>query len=151
MTSDGQVASKLAIQELCARYCHLLDSGDMDAWQELFSSAAVFEVPAFGWLAQGKEEIPAFIRKILPFEFGDFKHLPSSHAIEASDDGNFASGMLDFQFVALNQQEPVVAMVGYYTDEYVKEGQQWRFMRRCIHPMMVGSALTNALAAKGAL
>lgn len=151
MSQNSEASEKIRIQELCAKYCHLLDGGRMKEWQALFALDGAFEVPAFGWRSEGRSEVSEFIKKILPFEFGDFKHLPSSHAIEIEADGNHGTGVLDFQFVVLHDQEPVIAMVGFYEDSYVRDGSTWLFERRRINPMMVGSSLTAALAEKGAL
>jgi hypothetical protein len=148
---QDEVAAKLAIQELCAEYCHSLDSGRMEEWSRLFTEDGVFEVPAFGWSAQGRAELIPFIQRILPFQIGDFKHLPAAHVINLEPGAGRATAVLDFQFVALSDQEPVVAMVGYYEDEYQADRGVWRFAKRSISPMMVGSALTTALAEKGAL
>lgn len=151
MNSRDEVTEKLAIRELCAKYCHTLDAGDMEEWSALFTEDGTFEVPAFGWSAKGRADLVEFIQKILPFEIGDFKHLPAAHAITLDPEGRNATAVLDFQFVALRDQEPVIAMVGYYEDEYEIDGERWRFAKRSINPMMVGSALTAALAEKGAI
>lgn len=46
MTDD--VADKAAIAEQLARYAHLVDSHDVDAWVALFTDDGVFEVKLVG-------------------------------------------------------------------------------------------------------
>src|SRR5262249_26039056 len=45
-------AEKLAIQELCARYCHTIDSQDSVGWSECFTPDGAFEFD--GWVIRGR-------------------------------------------------------------------------------------------------
>src|SRR5215510_13553845 len=42
---------KLAIQELCARYCHTIDSQDAEGWAQCFTADGAFEFD--GWEIRG--------------------------------------------------------------------------------------------------
>ena len=137
-----------AIKELCGKYCHLLDQGDLANWQQLFVEEGIFEVSAFGLEGRGRSSLGGFIMQILPFEFGDFKHLPAGHTVEFESGRELAKGVLDFQFIVLERQEPRVALVGFYEDEYRKEDGVWRFAKRSVVPMMVGTSLATAMAAR---
>jgi len=38
---ENEWVEKLAIQDLCARYCHTIDSQDADGWAHCFTSDGV--------------------------------------------------------------------------------------------------------------
>src|SRR6516164_7345247 len=46
---------KLAIQELCARYCHTIDSQDSDGWADCFTPEGIFEFD--GWAIEGRDAL----------------------------------------------------------------------------------------------
>jgi uncharacterized protein (TIGR02246 family) len=46
---------KLAIQELCSRYCHTIDSQDSDAWADCFTTDGIFEFD--GWARAGRDAL----------------------------------------------------------------------------------------------
>jgi len=52
---DQAWVEKLAIQELCARYCHTIDSQDSEGWAACFTDNGVFEFD--GWAIQGREAL----------------------------------------------------------------------------------------------
>src|SRR5262245_13402781 len=55
MAMDQVWIEKLAIQELCARYCHTIDTQDSDGWADCFTADGVFEFD--GWAIQGRADL----------------------------------------------------------------------------------------------
>jgi hypothetical protein len=49
---------KLAIQELCARYCHTIDSQDSVGWSECFAPDGAFEFD--GWVIRGRAALAEY-------------------------------------------------------------------------------------------
>jgi hypothetical protein len=55
---EHEWAEKLAIQELCARYCHTIDSQDSEGWAQCFTPDGVFEFD--GWAIRGRPALAAY-------------------------------------------------------------------------------------------
>jgi hypothetical protein len=110
----------LAVQDLCARYCLLLDVGDMASWEALWAEDA--EMHAFRQVWTGPGEIAEHIGQADPG-----LHMAGVPSIAI--DGDRARGWQNFLFVEQNGQG---LRLGRYVDEFVRTLDGWRFARRQI-------------------
>jgi hypothetical protein len=51
---EHEWADKLAIEELCARYCHTIDNQDSAGWADCFTADGVFEFDGWAIRENGK-------------------------------------------------------------------------------------------------
>ena len=127
----SDVATVVEVQGLFARYAHHLDSGDFDAWEELFSEDAV--------LVMGDLERTgrAAIRKWLE---NGFTPSNASHAIVnvavRPDGSDRATATADFLFSRRPDGEGGwrISMVGQYVDVFVQQDGRWLIHEHRIVP-----------------
>ncbi len=108
------------IRNLLAQYCLLLDLDDMDAWLQLFTDDAVYEV--YGHQGVGHDGI----RKLLTGAPGGL-HLGGPPVIEL--DGDRATTLRNLLFADASTGEQRSAV---YDDDLVRTADGWRIARcRC--------------------
>jgi SnoaL-like domain len=108
------------IRNLLAKYCLLLDLDDMDAWLQLFTDDALYEV--YGQQGVGHDGI----RTLLTGAPGGL-HLGGPAVIEL--DGDRATTLRNLLFVDASSGEQRSAV---YDDDLVRTAEGWRIARcRC--------------------
>ena len=137
-----ETTERLAIQRLIALYAQLLDSGRLDDWGQLFIEEARFRV--YGRTYTSRARIVAEIGGMQPSTPRPAKHLCLLPVIDLNG-GDRALAWTDFSVSTTNESgEIVVATIGCYHDELVKEGKRWRFAARTI--VMAGELLPDGVA-----
>jgi uncharacterized protein (TIGR02246 family) len=118
----------LAIHDLVARYCHACDSGDGDAYADVFTEDGVMSAPPI-LEAKGREELAQLAIGTAQNNMAP-RHLVSSLLIEG--DGDRATLRAYCEFVAMVGEPPShgVQSSGIYNDDLVKVGGQWKFAQR---------------------
>jgi|GEM_PF-6288464 len=128
-------ADIVAIQQLLARYSHLLDSDTSDPKQIALLFAPDGEVlPAYEGDAvyKGREAIEKWFANYLFHSRKGSKlrrHLISSIRIEVDGDKGWAFSMLDAQGIQLANNK-LAFFIGSYEDDLVRNGDRWFFQRR---------------------
>jgi hypothetical protein len=115
---------KLAIQELCSRYCLSIDSQDCDGWAGCFTADGVFEFD--GSQIRGTDalrEYAAVHARVMRT-----RHMTLNHLYDGR--GNEASGRSTTVCTLATAGGYKIFGQGEYADRLVKENGQWRFVHR---------------------
>ena len=125
------VDDRLAIQDLIARYPLVVDSGEWDGLDVLFTADARIDFTAFG----GPAGTPADIKTFLHDSLGIFRrtqHMMGLPAITLDGDRATARTSCNNPMVLANDDGTTsVWLIGlWYDDEFVRTPQGWRFTAR---------------------
>ncbi len=118
---------KLAIQELCARYCQTIDSRDSLGWAQCFTRDGVFEFD--GEQIRGHEALRRYAdvhTRVLRS-----RHMTVNHLYEV--DGDAATGLSTTVVAIATEGGYRIMGQAVYRDELVKETGQWRLRARRFH------------------
>lgn len=113
----------MAITELLSMYGLLIDRHLMDQWSTLFVDDAEFEVPGVGTFCSVGD------RRRMVETAPKGLHLVAPPVITESGSDGAALCQQEFLF---RNVETGKFLTGWYEDEVVKDGDQWRFARRAI-------------------
>jgi hypothetical protein len=116
---EHEWSEKLAIQELCARYCHTIDSQDSNGWADCFTADGAFEFD--GWVVRGR---PALV------EYADVhtrlmrcRHMTLNHLYEVQ--GDRAIGRSTTVVTLATAGGYKILGQGCYEDRLLKQGGIW--------------------------
>jgi hypothetical protein len=123
------------IRQLFMDYKTVLDGKDFGAYAELFADDGEFVAIAGG--ARGRAAIEAMVAampgtELLAASVGDDFHLVLNPQIQLDPaDANRARAQSTWAYVVKGDDgQPVLAKLGHYDDELVRERGRWRFLRR---------------------
>jgi ketosteroid isomerase-like protein len=125
MSSQLQdIADKLEIRELVARYCRAVDDADGPAFADSFTDDGVFETPA--GIVTGRDALLAHGEKMV---FGNV-HITTDAIIEL--DGDRASHTCTLILGRRREDKAAneILSTGRYFDELVRTHDGWRFTSR---------------------
>jgi hypothetical protein len=123
----ARLEARQALADLVARYCMVLDAGDLEGVGRMFTSEAVLQTP--GSSVSGRRDIVAFYAdRMSRFEFT--YHYPHSHVVSLLGDDS-AEGIVCAHAEHAVEGRCVVAAIDY-RDLYALEDAQWRFARRTL-------------------
>jgi ketosteroid isomerase-like protein len=121
---ENEWLEKLAIQELCARYCATIDAQDCAGWADCFTAEGVFE--SDGWAIRGRaalrEYAEAHARHVR------CRHMTVNHLYEVR--GDAATGTSTTVVTLATPGGYKILGQGAYEDRLVKEGGKWRIASR---------------------
>jgi hypothetical protein len=124
---ENEWIEKLAIQELCARYCHTIDAQDSDGWARCFTADGAFEVD--GSIVRGY----AALR-----EYADVharvmrcRHMTLNHLYDVR--GDTATGRSTTVVTLATAGGYKIFGQGAYADRLAKPNGQWRFVHRSVN------------------
>jgi ketosteroid isomerase-like protein len=118
------LADKLAIRELVARYCRAVDDADADAFAGSFAGDGVFETPL--GVVTGHDALLAHGHKMT---FGNV-HVTTDPIIEIDGDRATHTCTLLLGRRAQDQSANEIVATGRYFDELVRTPGGWRFKSR---------------------
>ena len=121
---EKEWTEKLAIQELCARYCHTIDSQDAAGWAQCFTADGVFEFD--GWAIQGRAALREYAE--VHARFMRCRHLTLNGLYEVR--GDQATGRSTTVVTLATGGGYKILGQGYYEDRLVKEGGRWLIVHR---------------------
>src|SRR5262245_46627378 len=121
---EPEWAEKLAIQELCARYCHTIDSQDAEGWARCFTADGVFEFD--GWAIRGRAALAEYAE--VHARVMRCRHLTLNCLYEVREDR--ATGRSATVVTLATAGGYKILGHGAYQDQLVKEGGQWRLAYR---------------------
>jgi hypothetical protein len=129
--SDTEVADRLAIQDLIGRYAILIDSGDFDALDDLFTADAQIDFSTFNGPVGDLAEIKAFLGASLPF-FTRTQHMMGLPLIDLDGDVAHARTSCNNPMISTKPDGSVsVWLIGlWYDDDLVRTADGWRFSAR---------------------
>ena len=119
-----EIADKLEIRELVARYCRAVDDTDAEAFAQAFTADGVFET-ALG-VVTGRDALLAHGRKMV---FGNV-HITTDAIIEI--DGDRATHTCTMLLGRRREDKAAneIVATGRYFDELVRTPDGWRFSSR---------------------
>jgi uncharacterized protein (TIGR02246 family) len=120
-------AEKLAIQELCARYCHTIDSQDSDGWALCFTPDGAFEFD--GSIIRGHAALREYAEvhaRVLRC-----RHMTLNHLYRVQ--GDEATGQSTTVVTLATEAGYKIFGQGVYHDRLVKQDGAWRFVHRRVN------------------
>ncbi len=120
---------RAALHDLYARYAFTFDSGDADAWAQLFTDDGRFAPPVVDEVV-GTEALREFVATRSSTTPG-MRHLISNVLVEETDEG--ARGSAYFVCLRLSEDGRVrLRNTGRYDDEFARRDGQWKIARRTV-------------------
>lgn len=125
------LSDRAGIQDLLARYCHVVDRRDWAAFSALFSDDAVLDYSAFGGPRCGAADMATYLDGALAPIDGT-QHTISTSVVELSGDTASARTAAQVMMIsAAADGSPHVLFVGlWYRDVLVRTPQGWRIRER---------------------
>ena len=113
----------LAICELKARYCRLMDTKDWVAYRELFAEGYELDVSSAGGaeLIRGREAALGMV-------LSHIEHAITAHQVHTPEiqlNGDEATGIWAMQDRVLFPNGPAISGYGHYHDRYVRRNGTW--------------------------
>jgi 3-phenylpropionate/cinnamic acid dioxygenase small subunit len=126
-----QVADRLAIQDLIARYADVIDSQRFDELDELFTPAAKIDFATFNGPVGSLAEIKTFLSSSLPF-FTRTQHMMGLPHIAVDGDSAHARTSCNNPMISTKPDgSTAVWLIGlWYDDDLVRTPDGWRFSAR---------------------
>jgi hypothetical protein len=124
----GEVADRLAIQDLIARYADLIDGQRFDELDDLFTADARIDFATFNGPVGGLPEVKEFLRPSLPF-FARTQHMMGLPHITVDGDSAHARTSCTNPMISTKPDGTTsVWLIGlWYDDELVRTPDGWRF------------------------
>lgn len=119
-----RIEDRIAISELRARYCFLVDQGQAEAAAELFTEDGEFHGPVRSYVGRA-EHVKHYSSQVL----SDMWHFIANEIIEI--DGDAAIGQCYCDMPCVFEGESYVC-VCRYDDVLVKRDGVWKFKRRTV-------------------
>ena len=117
---------KLAIQELCSRYCHTIDSRNAEGWADCFTPDGAFEFD--GSAIRGRAALREYAE--VHGRVMRCRHMTLNHLYEVR--GAEATGRATTVVTLATRSGYKIFGTGAYDDRLVKQDGQWRIAhRRC--------------------
>lgn len=131
-------SDELALQQLLASYCDLIDRGNTQAFAALFAKGAWGIV---GDMAVGVEEVSAVLENVILYDgVPNTRHLSTNVCITVDPSGHSAKAT---SCITVMQHVPgdfplQPIFIGSYHDTFAKHEGEWHFVERAITPDLVG-------------
>lgn len=123
MPNNSDYPDRVAICELKAAYCRLLDTKDWDGWAQLFTKDCVMDTSdSGGEITRDRESFVTSVRKSLT----DTKTAHQVHSPEITIDGDSASAIWAMQDRLHWPDGTKLTGFGHYHERYVKQDWRWR-------------------------
>jgi SnoaL-like domain len=116
---ESQLIEKLAIQELCARYCQTIDSQDSDGWADCFVEEGAFEFD--GWAIRGRAALREYAE--VHARHMRYRHMTVNCLYEVN--GNQATGRATTVVTLATEGGFKILGQGGYQDRLVKQDGRW--------------------------
>jgi hypothetical protein len=125
--NDVNFADWVAISNLKAAYCRLLDTKDWAGWGELFTEDFELDVSdSGGAVMKGRDTIVASVRSSI----GEAKTAHQVHVPEITIDGDTAHAVWPMQDRVVWGEGRALTGYGHYHEDYVRQDGRWRVARQ---------------------
>ena len=114
------------IQQLKARYFRCMDTKDWDGFGTVLTADAVMD--ADGYVGEGRDEIVAFLRRVLDGVVTTHHGHTPEITITGPDTATGVWAMFDY-LTFPGDPPPGFRGYGHYHEEYVREADGWRIRR----------------------
>lgn len=123
MAGEGNFADWLAIANVKAAYCRLLDTKDWEGWGQLFTEDFELDVTGSGGdLVKGRDAVVASVR-------GAIETAKTAHQVhfpEITIDGDEAHAVWPMQDRVVWSEDRALTGYGHYHEHYVRTAEGWR-------------------------
>ena len=124
----------LAICEVKARYCRLLDTKDWEGWGQLFTEDVMLDTTGSGGeVTHGRAALLASVRGAIE----QAKTAHQVHSPEITIDGDRATGIWAMQDRVIWGEGRALTGYGHYREEYVRQDGTWRIARQWLTRLIV--------------
>ncbi|MEZ5737227.1 MAG: nuclear transport factor 2 family protein [Novosphingobium sp.] len=127
MAQAPDFADWLAIANLKAAYCRLLDTKDWEGWGQLFTEDFELDVTGSGGdVTVGRDAVVASVR-------GSIETAKTAHQVhfpEIAIDGDEASAVWPMQDRVVWEGERALTGYGHYHERYVRTKDGWRIAQQ---------------------
>jgi hypothetical protein len=123
---DNVWIEKLAIQELCSRYCQTIDAQDSEGWARCFVPEGAFEFD--GHVVRGHEALREYADAHTQVLRG--RHMTLNHLYDVH--GDRATGRATTVVSIATPGGYRIMGQGMYEDDLVKVNGEWKIRRRCV-------------------
>jgi len=120
----------VAIEQLAAAYCHLIDAGDGDAFADLFVPTGVFEIVDLV-TATGRDEL-AQNAAVFPAMLPGVRHLVQNIWITADAANPDRAHMRAYLVNISVGDKPAFVQTGQYVDALERTDGGWKFATRTL-------------------
>jgi SnoaL-like domain len=129
--SATEVADRLEIQDLIARYADAIDGQRFDDLDDLFATGATIDFSTFNGPVGNLAEIKTFLAQSLPF-FTRTQHMMGLPHITVDADSAHARTSCSNPMISTKRDGTVsVWLIGlWYDDDLVRTSDGWRFSAR---------------------
>lgn len=133
-----RVEDELAIRRVIVEYAVRLDARDLDAYLDLFAENGVWQIG--DTVRRGRAEIGEMLAslygetEIEPFGYERYRIVSNMQIDVDGDRATARSRHLSVVRGENGNPEPILA--GLYEDELVREGGEWKILRRVDYPVM---------------
>jgi len=128
MTQSADFADWLAICNVKAAYCRLLDTKDWEGWKQLFTEDCVIDTTGSGGeVTHGRDEFVASVRSSIDTA----KTAHQVHSPQITIDGDEADGVWAMQDRVI-KEEWALTGYGHYHEHYVRIGDGWKIARQAL-------------------
>jgi 3-phenylpropionate/cinnamic acid dioxygenase small subunit len=151
-TAKHELADRLEIIELTAKYAHLVDTKQLDKLITLFTEDAVFDetnLSADLGRPKGPDAIRVYLDSQLQPLAGCF-HLISNHIIDEITETE-ARGTCSVYCDALFKNGQSIHVDAWYDDTYARTVDSWKFASRVVRLYIDASAAVTAVTAARAM
>ncbi len=121
---DHRIHERIAICELKARYCRLLDTKQWDAWADLFTEDLVLDTSEAGGPPPVIGRTPALAMVRQTIEAAQTVH--QVHSPEITVSGDSADGIWAMQDRLIFPDGTCLTGYGQYTERYIKQSGTWK-------------------------
>lgn len=141
MTQAPDFEDWLAICNLKARYCRLLDGKDWDGWADLFTEDCEIDTrPGGGTLENGRQALVSMVRQSL----AEAKTAHQVHSPEIAIEGDVAQVIWAMQDRVVKGTFTLTGY-GHYHETCVRTPQGWKISKQTLSRLMVDLVdLTNS-------
>jgi ketosteroid isomerase-like protein len=121
-----ELADRIEIRELCARYCRAMDDGDAGTWASLFTDEGMMEGST--GITEGREALEALVHRAT----GSAIHTTTDSVVEFDGDSARHWCTVVVYNRTADRGGNDVRLVGRYEDELRRTPEGWRFQRRSV-------------------
>jgi uncharacterized protein (TIGR02246 family) len=127
--SEPDFADWLAICNVKAAYCRLLDTKDWDGWKQLFTEDCVMDTTGSGGeITKGRDAFLASVR-------GSIEMAKTAHQVHSPEiriDGDEARVIWAMQDRVVWEGERALTGYGHYTERYVRTSDGWKIAEQAL-------------------
>lgn len=126
-----EVSDRLEINEILARYCHMLDLKDWPAFRALFAENATLDFRAFGGPLSSVDDIVAFLIPVLDSLIGS-EHIATTVMIDLDGDSATARSAAIVPMTSRKDDGSEYTLFNglWYEDRLTRTAHGWRFAER---------------------